>query len=210
MIKKVTAIQYNWLMSMIDYIVSSVPIYASEYGLDGITISVLPAYPKDLTKMSKPSIIVQKVDAVSGNIGIGNVLGIYEDDDGIYDVYGKKHEIYTQLDVVADNRHNSTLIASILSECSFNDTIRYDGSHIPLFNYLPDPSVPDEISIIDIVGDTTMVDLSPNTLDDDMNGNDDYRSVVRFKCRIIQPFVDTVQGMVDLSKPLKWGKEIIL
>jgi hypothetical protein len=210
MFKKITAVQYNWLMSMIDYIVSDIPKHASDYMLSDITIGVLPAYPKDLTKLMKPSIIVQKINTTIDSIGMGNVLGEYQDDTGIYDVYGKKHEIRTQLDVVAKDRTTSTLISSILSERLFNNIIKnYDGSYIPLNDYTNIKN-PSEVGNISIVGDTDVVDLSPNVLDQDLNGNDDYRSVIRFKCRIIQPFVDETQGMVDLSKPLKWEKKIIL
>jgi len=214
MFKKITAIQYNWLMSMIDYITTSIPKYAPKYGLSGVTIGVLPAYPKDLTKLIKPSIIVQRVNATVSDVGMGNVLGAYTDDDGsIYDVYGKKHEIRTQLDVIGDSRYTGTLIASILSEQSFNNVVNYDydDRYIPLCDYVSNPGTPDKVGTISIFGDIDMVDLSPVTINEEVNGGDDnYRSVVRFQCRIIQPFVDDDPSMVDLSKPLKWQRKIIL
>lgn len=210
MFKKMIGIEYNWLMSMIDYLQTDIPKHLAEYGLGNISITVLSAYPKDMTKFVKPSIIVQKISTISDNVGYGGVLGQYDDDDnGIFDVFGKVYEMIAQIDVVGINRTQSTLLSSIIDERSLNMiNDDDDDKYIPLNDYITDINNPIEVGRIDLYGNNGVMEMSLGSVDKDISGNDDYRTVIRFQCRVIQPIINMNQDMVDLSKSLKWRPRI--
>lgn len=206
---KMIAVEFNWLMSMIHYLVDDIPKHAIEYGLSGTVINILPAYPKDLTQFKKPSIIIQKVNTMHRGIGMGNVLGEYFDDEtgATYDIYGKLHHILAQIDVVANSRTQCGLISSVVGERSLNIIGKDD--RIPMKDFICDMNNPVDTGIINISRDIDIMDMTVDPLDISA-GNDDYRTIIRFDCKIIQPIFDANQDMVDLSKGIKWSETLRL
>jgi hypothetical protein len=105
------AIEYNTWMSVMSYIGTQLPLVAGEFGLSGISVDIIPSYPRDLTKFRKPSIIVQKIHTSKNKMAFGNFIGQYLDDVGNqYDVSGIEHDMIYQINAVGDSNSQCSLL----------------------------------------------------------------------------------------------------
>lgn len=198
------SIEYNAWMSLMEYIGGRIPEVGAEYGLSGVTIDVIPAYPRDLTKLNKPSIIVQRIHTSQEDVGIGGTLGTYSDGTGEYDVYGKVHNIIYQINVDSDSNTELSKLTSMLCEGILGRTMVgiYDEV-ISIMNYTVSLDNPPVIGRMDIIGDIDITPLSSNV-------NNDYIDMIRVEMETVQSIVDMSQGMIDLSKDIKWTQHIII
>lgn len=206
MIKKMRAIEYNILMTIIKLFSDRLPDVANSYGIRNMSIPVLPSYPKNLTDMKKPSIIVRKVDMRQSKIGLGSVLGQYYDGDSnrYFDVMGKRHDIMLQFDIVAGNNTDRALFESILSD-GIIDQIRYEeNGRFPLYDFTYDYKNPEDMGHVTLIGDTSIRDIN----DPDSN-NQEYIGIIRHNFSIIQTIIPN-QEYVDLSKWIKQTYKIKL
>lgn len=206
--REIHAVEFNWISSMIDYIADNIYKYADEYNLHNIKLNILPAYPKDLTRAYKPSIIIQKISTISRSVGMGNVLGYTEDEYGQLDVYGRVHKFLAQVDVIGRTREQTALLSSLLAEkILVNPALFVDPNEfIPLKDYTS--SITPCVGHIKIFPDIDIMNTTPEIEEHNISISDDYKDIIRFQSEIIQPIIPT-QDMVDLSKPIKWFPKIV-
>lgn len=206
MIKTMRAIEYNLLMTVIKLLSDRIPDIAKEYNMSGIDIHVLPSYPKDLTDLKKPSIIVRKVDTRQSKIGLGNVLGQYfsKELNGYMDVNGKIHNTLLQIDIIASNNTQRSILESMVSDDIFNMISYNECGRFGLYDFTLDINNPDNIGCVKLIGDPSIADLS-----DSETTNLEYIGVIRHNFSILQTIVPK-QEYVDLSKWIKQSYKIRL
>lgn len=193
------AIEYNLLMTLLKLLSDRMPYIMSEYNIDS-NIEVLPSYPRDLTNMFKPSIIVRRVSTDQYKLGIGNVLGQLEED-GIYkDVSGIMHEVMVQFDVVANSNSQCTLLTSIVSEDIFNDIIVCDCGKFQLYDFTKDVNNPTKMGVVTITSEPNITYI-PDSITRP-NLNNDYISATRLVFTIVQEIIPK-QEYIDLTKWIK-------
>ena len=197
MIRKMKAIEYNTLMTLLKLLIDRVPILADEYGIKDANIPILPKYPSDLTDIQKPSIIMRKVDTRQSKVGLGNVLGQYYDKDlgGYVDVVGKIYDIMVQFDIVSSNNTNVSLLQSLIADDILNAISFEENGKITLYDFTEDINNPPEMGYIKLIGDPHVVTVD----DDDKSTTLDHFGVVRHNFSILQAVVPK-QEYVDLSK----------
>lgn len=198
------AIDYNLLLSFIDKVTSQFKKYAPSYGVTG-EIDVLPAYPRDLSKYKKPSIIIQKIDTSKNPIGMGNVAGRYFDiaDNAYYDAYGIEHAMAIQIDINCDTNTQMLLFEGIIGDDSITDIKIGNHGEFDINDYVADEKNPIlGVGTAKIIGDCDVVNL-------EVNENNNYFGFVRVDIETIQTIVPT-QTLVDLSKGIKYTQTIQL
>ena len=197
MIRKMRAIEYNTLMTLLKLLLDRVPIIANDYGMGGINIPILPEYPSDLTDLEKPSIIMRKVDTRQSKVGLGNVLGQHYDNElgGYVDVVGKIHDIMVQFDIVSSNNTNVSILQSLIADDILNKISFEENGKIILYDFIDDINNPTEMGYIKLIGDPHVVTVE----DEDKSTTLDHFGVVRHNFSILQAVVPK-QEYVDLSK----------
>lgn len=191
------AIEYNTFMTLLKLLSDRMPPILKEYNMSD-DIHIQPAYPRDITSMHKPSIIVRRVDAEQYKIGMGNVLGQLFDE-GIYkDVSGIKHAIMMQFDIVANSNTQNLLLQDIMMEDIFDDIIINESGTIQLLDFTKSEKNPTNMGVITIYDTPRVIsfqydDLARPTL------NNDYKSMMRLMFIIVQEILPK-QRYVDLSK----------
>lgn len=193
------AIEYNLLMTLLKLLSDKMPELMREYNISD-KIDVLPSYPRDLTGMSKPSIIVRRVDTDQYKLGLGNVLGqIFEN--GTYkDVSGMFHDIMVQFDTVANSNTQMSVLTSILSEDIFDDITVNNGGRFQLYDFTKNPGDPTEMGVVTIVSDPNITYIPDGITRPNLNN--DYISATRLTFTIVQEIIPK-QEYVDLSKWIK-------
>ena len=206
MIRKMRAIEYNTLMTLLKLLLDRVPIIANDYGMGGINIPILPEYPSDLTDLEKPSIIMRKVSAEQSKIGFGNVLGQFYNTEvrGYTDVVGKRHDVMLQFDIVTANNNDMLLLESILAEDIFGKIEYEESGTIKFLDFTKDINNPTETGRMKLIGNTIMYDMH-----EDYSSNNYHIGVIRRSINIIQTVIPE-QEYVDLSKWIKQTYKIIV
>ena len=198
---KMHAIEYNSLMTLLKLLSDELPDIVKQYGTGG-DIKVLPSYPRDITKMFKPSIIVRRVDTSQYKLGLANFIGqLFDKKDNSYtDAFGIGHDIMVQFDVVSNSNSQMSLLTSALSEDIFNNLIITHGGHFQLYDFTANEDNPTEMGVITIDG-TPSVTYIPK---DDVrpNLNNDYISAIRLTFTVVQEIIPK-QEYIDLSKWIK-------
>lgn len=201
---KMHAIEYNLMMTMLKLLTDNMPGILSEYNFNS-KIDIKPSYPRDISKMEKPSIIVRKVQTDQYKIGMGNVLGQIFDGDTYNDVSGICHDIMVQFDVVANGNTQMYLITSMLAEDLFNNIIMFESGKMQLYDFTADVNNPTKMGVI-TVSDPPNISYIPDGITRP-NLNDDYISAVRLVFTVIQEIIPK-QEYVDLSKWIKIKQSI--
>ena len=206
MLKAMKAIEYNVWMTMLDTITTRIPIIASDYGLTGIVLKVIPSYPKDLSNFTKPSIIVQKVSSDQDSMAFGNFIGQHFDVDhnSYVDVTGKLHRVTFQVNIDAEGNIQQSLLVSALTEGILGGASNPDDpdSNIVLMDYIHDPKNPTPMGVISM-------DRDIDTMNMQSNMNNDYITAIRFDVTVVQSVV-LPQELIDLSKGFKYNQTIKL
>lgn len=150
--------------------------------------NVLPEYPRDLTHFEKPSIIVMRV---GDDVTRANFLGqAYDSDQNLlYDVSGKFHDIEYQMDIFADTNTQMSLLASVVLDEVFQTTT------FDILDFVADIKNPKPIGIAKLMNEMDTVPLGTNR-------NNDYRMAVRMYLSVVQHIVPE-QDIVDLAKWIK-------
>lgn len=198
------AIEYNVMMTLLKLLTDKLPPMLSEYNIGG-EIHIEPSYPRDLTNMFKPSIIVRRVDTDQYKLGMGNVLGQLFEDDSYHDIFGIGHDLMIQFDVVANSNTQNMLLTSLLGEGIFNDIIVGESGKLQLYDFTGDANNPTEMGIITIA-DVPNVTYIPDGLSRP-NLNNDYISATRLIFTVIQE-VRPRQDYVDLGKWIRINQVI--
>ena len=213
---KMMAIEYNMWMSIIkmigDAIKSSTTTYAGFN--NGMNIPVLPAYPRNLTDFTKPSIIIQKVGTDNMPLCFGGYLGQYYDIDSNadLDVFGINYESTYQIDVCGDSNMHRSLITALLIDEVFNHIRFADNGQIGIYNYalsLTDPPLMGYAKLDQTI-DVQNLDRKYRSDNEYKLYNYDYTTAIRFDISMLQVIVPDNQKLVDLTKPIKVTQRVIL
>lgn len=197
---KMHAIEYNVFMTLLKLLKDKMPEVLQAYNFND-DIHIEPAYPRDITNMFKPSIIMRRVDTVQSKVGLGNVLGMIFDQGIWKDVTGIEHEFLMQFDTVCNGNIQNLMVVSMLKEEVFNDIVINQAGKIQLLDFTANENNPTEMGVLTLIDLPQIVhfqydDLARPTL------NNDYKSVIRVTFTVIQEILPK-QEYVDLSKWIK-------
>lgn len=216
MVTKMMAIEYNMWMSIIkligDTIKSSTTAYA---GFNNrVDIPVLPAYPRDLTKFTKPSIIVQKVSTDNMPLCFGGFIGQYYDSDNNanLDVFGVNYESTYQIDVCGDSNAHRSLITALITDELFNKIRFVNNGQVEIYNYalsLDNPQLMGYAKLDPII-DVQNLDRKYRSDNEYKLYNNDYTTAIRFDISMLQVIVPENQKLVDLTKLIKITQRVKL
>ena len=206
---KMMAIEYNMWMSIIRLIKDAIKSSANIY--DGFNIAgdipVLPAYPRNLTNFTKPSIIVQKVDTVNAPICFGGFVGQYHDSDNNadLDIFGINYESTYQIDVCGDSNTERSLLTAILIDEVFNNIRFNNNGQIDIYNYALSLKNPQLMGSAKLDQDIDIQNLDKKYRSDNEYKlyNYDYTTAIRFDVSMIQAIVRDNEKLVDLAKSIK-------
>ena len=212
---KMMAIEYNIWMSIIQLIKNTIKSSITLY--DGFNssigdIPVLPAYPRDLTKFIKPSIIVQKVGTDNAPICFGGFLGQYHDNDTDLDAYGINYESTYQIDLCGDNNMQRSLLTALLTDDLFNNIRFNDGGQIAIYNYASSLSNPQLMGYAKLDQEIDIQNLDKKYRSDNEYKlyNNDYTTAIRFDVSMLQVIIPGNQKLIDLTKPIKITQRVKL
>lgn len=216
MSKSMMAIEYNMWMSIIDSI--SRVVNSSDVVYDGLgdigTVPVLPAYPKDLTAFTKPSIIIQKVGTSNTPLCFGGFLGQYHDDDSNadLDVFGVNYESTYQIDVCGNSNTQRSLMTALLTDEFFNHIRFVEHGQIAIHNHALSLSNPQIMGYAKLDPDIDVQNLDKKYRSDNEYKlyNYDYTTAIRFDISMLQVIVPGGQKLVDLTRPIKITQRVKL
>lgn len=205
MISKMRAVDYNLLMTILKLFTDRVQAVASEYGITK-DIKIEPSYPRDLSSLYKPSIIVRKVDVSQSKIAMGNFIGQIFSDSTYSDVSGLRSDIMLQFDVVTGGNIEMDILATIVMDDILNDIIISHSGSMTLYNFLDDvdnPTILGKAKLLEPCDRTNIPDgVKRPSLDNE------YVCAIRQTFSIIQTFIPD-QEYVDLSKWMKQSITIV-
>lgn len=203
-IKKIRAVEYNFLMSMLKLLTDRVPDIMKEYGYYQ-NINILPAYPRDLTKLSMPSIIVRKVEGNESKVAIDNFIGqIYDKKENkLSDVKAVRHDITCQFDILASGNANTNIIASIIEEGLFNEILVNESGYIPFYDFIgKNRDNPVNTGTLCMIGLPKEVNLSSLRISVQEPTINEHALLLRQRLALIQTIIPN-QDYVDLSLWIK-------
>lgn len=215
-IVKMMAIEYNMWMSIMKLIDDTIKSFVGVYdGMSNVRdIQVLPAYPRDLTKFTKPSIIVQKVSTDNAPLCFGGYLGQYydENDNTNLDVFGVNYESVYQIDVCGDSNTQRSLITAILIDELFNRTRFHDNGDVSIYNYALSVTAPQLMGYAKLGAEIDVQNLDKKYRSDNEYKlyNNDYTTAIRFDISMLQVIVPDNQKLIDLTKPIKINQRVKL
>ena len=186
-------------MTLLKLLTDRLPPILKEYNIN-TDVHIEPSYPRDLTNMFKPSIIVRRVDTERYKLGMGNVLGQLFEKNIYSDMTGIMHDIMIQFDIIANGNTHNLLLTSILGENIFEDIIINDGGKIQLYDFTKDINSPSEMGVITVRGVPNVTYIQDGTLKPSLNN--DYISATRLTFTIIQE-IKPNQDYVDLDRWIK-------
>lgn len=206
------AIEYNMWLSIIKLINDTVKSSSATYGIGNIDIPVLPAYPRNLSKFTKPSIIVQKVGTDNTPVCFGNFVGQYHNDidNSDTDIFGINCESTYQIDVCGDNNTQCSLITSLILDEIFSHTRIENNGQIMVYNFASSLNDPQFIGYAKLDPIIDVENLDRTRLGNEYKVyNYDYVNAIRFDASIIQISVPK-QDLIDLTKPIKITQRVKL
>lgn len=209
-IVKMMAIEYNMWMSIIKLIGDTIESSTTYADISRTKIPVLPAYPRDLTKFAKPSIIIQKVSTDNTPLCFGGFLGQYDDTDATLDVFGVNYESTYQIDVCGDGNVQRSLITALITDELFNNIRFVDNGQIAIYNYalsLDNPQLMGYAKLDPII-DIQNLDKKYRSDNEYKLYNYDYTTAIRFDLSMLQVIIPENQRLVDLTKPIKVTQQI--
>jgi len=190
------AMEYNTWMTILEYVTSCVETYGSDY-ITGINVEVKPSYPKNITDINKPAIIVQKVTSKEKKMSLGNFIGQYfdADTDTLVDVDGKMYTTFFDFILMTNGNVEKSLLTDLIIE-KILSVVRLE-----LKDYT-DPLKP-------VMGSLTLSDTDIDVTHLSANDLEDYGVMIMVKFSSIRHTVPA-QETVDLSKLIKWTQTIRL
>lgn len=214
--RSMMAIEYNMWMSIIDSVKRTIESSTTVY--DGIgdigSIPVLPAYPKDLTAFTKPSIIIQKVGTDNAPLCFGGFLGQYHDEDSNADLdaFGVNYESTYQIDVCGNSNMQRSLMTALLTDEFFNHIRFIDGGQIAIRNHALSLNNPQIMGYAKLDPEIDVQNLDKKYRSDNEYKlyNYDYTTAIRFDISMLQVVVPGGQKLVDLTKPIKITQRVKL
>lgn len=195
MIETMRAIDFNLWMTLIAMTKNKLENRQFSHLVNVPSKNVLPEYPRDLSKFTKPSIIIQKVaDDVVNNGFIGQ--GFDQEQNLYYDVNAKIHEYQYQFDMFADTNTQCSLMTSMVLDDIFT------GTNIEILDFVSSISDPQPMGYAKLHNEMDVIPFNANE-------NNDYRTAVRFYMTVVQLIVPQ-QEFIDLSKWIKISQTVTI
>lgn len=210
------AIEYNMWMSIIKLIEDTIKSSSVEYdGYRNIRdIPVLPAYPRNLSKFEKPSIIVQKVGTSNTPLCSNGFIGQYYDEliDAYLDVFAVNYESTYQIDVCGDSNTQRSLMTALITDELLNKVRFKNNGQIEVYNYALSLNNPQLMGYakLDPIIDTQNLDRKYRSDNEYKLYNYDYTTAIRFDVSMLQVTIPEDQDLVDLSKWIKITQHVKL
>lgn len=180
-------------------------------GFDLVDIPVLPAYPRNLTTFTKPSIIVQKVSTDNAPLCFGGFIGQHYDEEKneIVDVFGVNYESTYQIDVCGDNNTQRSLITAAITDELINNIRFRDNGQIEIYNYALSLNNPQLMGYakLDQTIDVQNLDKKYRSDNEYKLYNYDYTTAIRFDMSMLQVVIPE-QQLVDLTKWIKINQQV--
>lgn len=213
---KMMAIEYNMWMSIMRLIKDTIESSTVQYdGFNhGVDIPVLPAYPRNLTTFTKPSIIVQKVSTDNMPLCFGGFIGQYHDADNNadLDIFGVNYESTYQIDVCGDSNTQRSLITALITDELVNKIRFMHNGQVEIYNYalsLSDPQLMGYAKL-DTALDVQNLDKKYRSDNEYKSYNYDYTTAIRFDVSMVQIIIPDGQKLIDLTKPIKISQRVKL
>ncbi len=201
-IAEVKAIDYNILKSLIVFVGQNIQPHLDDYGLNGLTIDVIPSYPANLADYHKPSIIIQKISSDTDELGFGGFVGQHLDEaqNSLSDVFGYKHIFTIQIDTASNNNTQCSTLSSLVLEKLLLKT-KYSGNIIDIYDHTSSETIKPKMCDAKIHGpiNTSYFDNQYLSMTDRDYINHDYTSALRFDLLVTQ-LICPEQEYIDLSK----------
>ena len=193
------------MMSLIKLFADRLPDLMKDYGVNNeLSIDILPAYPRDLTKLNMPSIIVRKVSNEQSKVSMDNFIGQYyeKSSNTLIDVKAIRYDLLYQFDVIASNNSQVMGISSIINEGIFDNILINEKGYISLYDFIDDIENPQEVGTICMIGVPREVNLPSWRISVQEPTINEHASLIRQEFALIQTFVPK-QEFVDLSLWIK-------
>ena len=207
-IKKIRSVDYNTMMSLMKLLSDRLPKLLSDYGINKDTyVDILPAYPRDLTKLSMPSIIVRKVDSEQSKVCVDNFIGQYyeKSSNTLMDVKAIRHDVCFQFDVIAPSNSLVMCISSAINEGIFDDILINENGYITFYDFIDDIDNPEDVGTLCMIGVPREANLSSWKISVQEPTINEHAALIRQDLALIQTFIPK-QEFVDLSL---WVKQHI-
>lgn len=211
-LNKIRSVEFNSLRSLMKYIGDRIPRLLHQYGFPNNTvIDILPAYPRDLTKLHMPSIIVRKVDSSQEKLSMNGFIGQYyhKEDNALVDVKAIKHNLSVQFDILASGNKQCMAIESMIVEDILTYTLMWKKGYIPFYDFIYydqyDPHADEnleEVGTLCMVKTPKEVNLSSWRISVNEPTINEHALLVRQDFQIVQTIVPR-QEFVDLSLWIK-------
>lgn len=204
-INRIRSIEYNSLMSTMKLLADRLPDLMRDYGIDKrLIIDILPAYPRDLTKLQMPSIVVRRVDNTQSKLAIDGFIGqLYDSgDNSLNDIKAVRHDIMIQFDILAATNTQTAGIVGMLSEGIFDMIMLWEGGYVPFYDFTTDRQHPVECGTLCMIGAPREVNLSSWRISVQEPTINEHATLLRQTFAIVQTIVPKTE-YVDLSLWLK-------
>lgn len=204
-INRVRSIEYNSLMSIMKLLADRLPDLMRDYGVDKrLVLDIIPAYPRDLTRLNMPSVIVRRVENVQSKVALDGFIGqLYDSgDNSLNDIKAVKHNLTIQFDVLAATNTQSAGIVGMISEGIFDTIMLWESGYVPFFDFTTDRNNPVECGTLCMIGAPRGVNLSSWRISVQEPTINEHAMLLRQEFSIIQTIVPKTE-YVDLSLWLK-------
>ena len=132
------ALSLNFFMTIVNKVQTLVPIVAEEINYNK-TIQVITEYPKDLTKLKSPCIVIRHINDDDDQIlQEGKVPIVYDEDESTVelDTYSMKVNFYMQFDCCGGTKLDRLMLKCIIQTCFIR------MQRFPLLDFTQDLSNP--------------------------------------------------------------------
>lgn len=204
-IGKIRAVEYNSMMSMMKLLRDRLPSLMVDYGVSKkLCVNILPSYPRDLTKLRMPAIIIRKVDNVQSKVSLDGFIGQYYDvyDNSLTDVKAVRHDICFQFDILAANNAQTMGLESMITEGIFDQILLWEKGYITFYDFIEDVEHPVDVGTLCMIGAPSEVNLSTWRISVQEPTINEHAVLVRQNLALIQTIVPK-QDYVDLSLWIK-------
>lgn len=204
-INRVRSIEYNTLMSMMKLLADRMPDLMKDYGISKKTeIEIIPAYPRDLTRLKMPCVVVRRVENTQSKLAIDGFIGqLYDSgDNSLNDIKAVRHDIMVQLDILAATNTLTAGIIGMVSEGIFDMIMLWEGGNVPFYDFTTDREHPVECGTLKMIGAPKEINLSSWRISVQEPSINEHATLLRQQFAIVQTIVPKME-YVDLGLWLK-------
>lgn len=204
-IGKIHNVEYNSIMSLMKLIGDRLPHLMIDYGFSKkCGIDIIPAYPRDLTALRMPSIIVRKVNSDDRKVSLNGFIGQYydESENSLTDIKAIRHDMCYQFDILASSNTQVMAIHSMILEGILDNILLCEKGWIAFYDFITDQNNPEDVGTLCMIGAPRAISLSSWRISVQEPSINEYAAIIRQDLALIQTVVPK-QEYVDLSLWIK-------